>query len=165
MKKVDVFLKNLFPADPLEKIADFLRPRDPEFAALEAACTTLLTPAHRDQLTTGLLYAFRQGMLLNLENFRSPLGGLLLTRDHALLVREHILHSFPAYAGFEAPADPATAEYYIYMETVGMKAAHYLGFRMGDLLYPMTEPGYVPDAAATFTYRMELERYLGFTLG
>jgi hypothetical protein len=165
MKQVDAFLMNLFPADPLEQMNNFLRSRDPEFAALETTDSTALAEPHREQLVTGLLYAFRQGLLLNLENFRSPLGGLLLTRDHALLVREHILHSLSAYPTFDAPSDSATAEYYIYMETVGLKVAHYLGFRLGDLWYPMTEPGYVADAVATFTYRMELERYLGFTLG
>ncbi len=178
MKKVEAILRNWMSKDHLELLTEFLRSRDPEFTVLEAACPVDAQPLQalrRRQLNPGLVFAFWQGMRLNLENFHSPVGNARLTQDFSQLVREHILFSMPAYTAAQQalPAlehdlsDEALAavnEFYTYLETVGLKVAHYLGFRQGDLLYPMTEPGYVPDTAATETYRMELERYLGFTL-
>ncbi len=178
MKNVEAILRNWVSKDHLELLTDFLRPRDPEFTVLEAACPANAQPLlalRRRQLNAGLVFAFWQGMHLNLENFHASVGNALLTQDFSQLVREHILFSMPAYttaqqalAALEHNLSDeelaAADEFYAYLETVGLKVAHYLGFRQGDLLYPMTEPGYVTDTAATETYRMELERYLGIPL-
>lgn len=180
MKNVEVFLKNWMNGDQLRLLSDFLRPRDPEFSVLEAACPSAadaeaLLAVRRRQINAGLVFAFWQGMRLNLENFHSPVGNAVLTQDLSQLVREHILFDMPAYSaaqqelpsveqGLPEQTLAAVNEFFTYLETVGLKVAHYLGFRQGDLLYPMTEPGYVPDAAATQTYRMELEKYLGIPL-
>ena len=178
MKNVEALLRDWVNADRLELLADFLRPRDPEFAALEEACHAdggALDALRRKQINAGLMFAFWQGMRLNLENFYAPIGTAALTMDLSQLVREHILFNMPAYKAAQQElsllkhdlseeAMAAVEEYYAYLETVGLKVAHYLGFRQGDFLYPMTEPGYVPDGAATQTYRMALEQYLGISL-
>lgn len=180
MKNVGTLLRNWMNGEQLGQLSDFLRPRDPELGALEAACPAdegaqALLTLRRRQLSVGVLYAFWQGLRLNLENFRTPVGTLLLAQDFSQLVRENILFSLPAYTAVQQELDrleldldeealDSINEYCVYLETVGMKVAHYLGFVQGDLLYPMTEPGYVPDTAATQTYRMELEQYLGISL-
>lgn len=180
MKNVDTILKAWIGEGLLRQLGDFLRTRDPEFSALEAACPSSaaaqpLLDLRQRQMNVGLTYALWQGLRLNLENFRTGVGSLLLAQDYSQLVREHILFSLSAYSalqqelnemdhGLTGDALEAVNELYAYWETVGLKVAHYWGFQLGNLLYPMTEPGYVPDTGATQTYRMELEEYLGISL-
>jgi hypothetical protein len=180
MKNVDAFLKTWMNGDLLKPLCDFLRGTDPEFSLLEDAYLRSpeaepLLRLRQQQINADLLFVFWQGLNLNLENFRNPVGNLLLGQDFSQLVREHILFSMSAHCAAQqaldalahstgTPTQDTTQEFYIYLETVGLKIMHYLGFRLGDLLYPFTEPGYVPDVAATQTYRAELEEYLGFPL-
>lgn len=188
MKNVEKILEMFTAGMQLaERVKELLRSRDGAFRSVEDACMdaaeemggleTLLALRDR-QLDGDLCFAVWQGMKLNLENFRSPLGSVALTLDYTQLLQEHIMISLPAHLESQKALDavleamPAQQreqlmpvdEYYAYLETVGLKVAHYLGFRLGDLVYPMTEPGYVADAAATRYFRVELERYIGFSI-
>ena len=187
MNTVEAMLKTVAEGGILEGIKDLLRSRDREFEALEQAHLTAVQRmgelaemlALRDkQITCDLWFAGWQGMKLGLENFHTPLGTLLLKLDYPDLLREHIMIAMPAHRETEqalgqllaamnpqqrealAPVD----EYYAHLETVGLKLAHYLGLRLGDMLYPMVEPGYVRDNGALWHYRQELEQYLEFSL-
>jgi hypothetical protein len=188
MKNVKTMLKIFMDDKQLSAwLKELLRSRDPEFCPVEKACLhaaegmggleTLLDLRHR-QLVSDLRFAIWQGFKLNLENFRSPLGAAALKLDYSQLLQEHIMFSLPSHSVVQKELDlltgAMTAEqreamepveaYFAYLETVGLKVAHYLGFRMGDVLYPMVEPGYVADPAATQRCRWDLEQYIGFTL-
>ena len=187
MNSVEAVLKTVSESGILEGIKDLLRRRDREFEALEKAYLSAVQDMEgleemlgiRDrQIISDLWFAGWQGMKLVFENFRTPLGTLLLKLDYPDLLREHIMIAMPVHRETEqalgqllaamtpqqrealAPVD----EYYAYLETVGLKLAHYLGLRLGDTLYPMVEPGYVADPAATQRCRWDLEQYIGFTL-
>jgi hypothetical protein len=187
MNTVEAMLKIAAGNEILEGIKTLLRFRDREFGALEKACVSAARSMDgleemwqiRDrQITADLWFAAGQGMKLNREIFCTPLGSQLLKLDYSDLLREHIMINMPAHREADrelaqmlsaltpqqreqlAPVD----EYYAHLETVGLKIAHYLGLRLGDMLYPMTEPGYVSDTAATCRYRQELEQFLEFSL-
>ena len=51
-------------------------------------------------------------------------------------------------------------EYYAYLETVGYKVAHYIGFRLADELLYYILPGYASNQANTIAYGAALEKYL-----
>lgn len=187
MNTVETMLKTAAGNGILEYIKELLRGCDREYEALEQACLSAARDlggleeilALKDRQITGdLWFAGWQGMKLNLENFRSLLGSKLLKLDYSDLLREHIMITMPCHREADreleqmltgmtprqrealAPVD----EYYAHLETVGLKIAHYLGLRLGDVLYPMVEPGYVSDGAATWHYRRELEQFLGISL-
>ncbi len=187
MNSVESMLKNAAGKGILEGVKTLLRRRDREFGALEKACMSAarslggleeMLQIRDRQITADLWFAAGQGIKLNLELFRTPLGVQLLKMDYSDLIREHIMINMPAHREADrdlskmlsdltpqqrellAPVD----EYYAHLETVGLKIAHYLGLRMGDVLHPMTESGYVSDTAATWRYRQELEQYLEFSL-
>ena len=188
MKNVEKILEMFTDGTQLaEQVKELLRCRDAAFRPVEDACMnaaekmggleTLLALRDR-QLDCDLRFAVWQGMKLNLENFRSPLGSVALTLDYTQLLQEHIMFNLPEHRGTQKELDRLLEtmtdqqreaimpvdEFYAYLETVGLKVAHYLGFRLGDLVYPMAEPGYVADAAATRYFRVELERYIGFSV-
>ena len=58
--------------------------------------------------------------------------------------------------------------YYAYMETVGYKLAHYMGFLFGNQFFPKVIPGYTEDRVCTFLYtgmmadvlEMDIEKFL-----
>ena len=187
MNSVEQMLKTAAGKGILEAVKGLLAERDEEFAALEQAYRGAvqrmegmeqLLALRQQQMVADLWFAGWQGMKLGLENFRTPLGTLLLKLDYPDLLREHIMIAMPAHRETEqalgqllsamppqqrealAPVD----EYYAHLETVGLKLAHYLGLRLGDTLYPMVEPGYVSDSGALWHYRQELEQYLEFSL-
>lgn len=187
MNGVEAMLKSVTERAILERIKTLLRSRDREFGMLEEACLSAAQRlggmeemlALRDRQIAGdLWFAAGQGIKLNLENFRTPVGTVLLKMDYADLIREHIMIHMPAHRKADRELGQMLAEltpqqraelepvdeYYAHLETVGLKLAHYLGLRLGDMLYPMTEPGYVSDTAATWRYRHELEQYLEFSL-
>lgn len=187
MNGVEAMLKSVAEKGILERIKTLLRSRDREFGALEEACLSAVQRlgvveemlSLRDRQIAGdLWFAAGQGMKLNLENFRTPFGAVLLKLDYSDLIREHIMIRMPAHQEADRKLGQMLAEltpqqraelepvdeYYAHLETVGLKLAHYMGLRLGDFLYPLTEPGYVSDTAATWRYRQELERHLEFSL-
>lgn len=183
MNAVEQTLKAVTESKILEGIKTLLRSRDREFGALEEACLSAVRDmggmdemlAIRDrQIESDLWFAGWQGMKLNREIFRSPIGAALLKLDYSDLLREHIMVNMPVHREVDRALEKLTPqqrealapvdEYYAHLEIVGLKIALYLGLRLGDLLYPMVEPGYVSDTAATWRCRYELEQYLGFSL-
>lgn len=128
-----------------------------------------------------VLYIACQGLFLNIEIFRSPVNGLLLEEDYETLNREYLLESLPgvrlarrqAKAAWEKiPAPPPQAQrlleeigdYYAYLETVGYKVAHYMGFRLADALLYDILPGYASNQANTIAYADALRQYLRVNL-
>lgn len=183
MNSVEQMLKTAAGKGILEAVKGLLAERDEEFAALEQAYRGAvqrmegmeqLLELRQQQMVADLWFAGWQGMKLNMEIFRTPMGEQLLKLDYSDLLREHIMINMPAHRETDRLWDALTPlqrqqltpvdEYYAHLETAGVKIAHYMGLRMGDFLYPMTEPGYVGNTAAVHRYRRELEQYLGFSL-
>ena len=74
-----------------------------------------------------------------------------------------IITTFQTKHGQSAePQLDAIQNYYIYLETIGPKLAHYWGYVFANHFLPLVEPGYVCDGAQTSIYTMELSRELGF---
>lgn len=168
----------------MERLKTLLRQRDSEFAPVEAAFAEIgqevqmMSALRARQLEGDMRFALWQGLMLNLEHFRTPFAWAALKQDYTVLLREHILVTMGGHTAVQRQMDRLRSEmtpqqreeqavvdeYYTYLETVGLKVAHYLGFALGDRLFLQVEPGYAPDLAATQYCRMELERYLGFSI-
>lgn len=50
--------------------------------------------------------------------------------------------------------------YFMYLETVCPKIAHFYGYLEGNRTLPCTEPGYTEDRVLTFRYRHMLQTML-----
>lgn len=122
-----------------------------------------------------VLYIAFQGLFLNMEIFRNPVNGLLLQDGYETLNREYLLESLPGVQLARRQAKAARpkprsqkvqrllegiVEYYSYLETVGYKVAHYIGFRLADELLYYVLPGYANNQANTIAYAGALEKYL-----
>ena len=122
-----------------------------------------------------VLYIACQGLFLNMEIFRNPVSGLLLQEGYETLNREYLLESLPGVQLARGQAKAARpkpwslkvqrllegiGEYYAYLETVGYKVAHYIGFRLADELLYYILPGYASNQANTIAYGAALEKYL-----
>lgn len=122
-----------------------------------------------------VLYIAFQGLFLNMEIFRNPVNGLLLQDGYETLNREYLLESLPGVQQARRQAKSAQpkprsqkvqrllegiVEYYAYLETVGYKVAHYIGFRLADELLYYVLPGYASNQANTIAYAGALEKYL-----
>lgn len=122
-----------------------------------------------------VLYIAFQGLFLNMEIFRNPVNGLLLQGGYETLNREYLLESLPGVQLARGQAKAARpkpwslkvqcllegiGEYYAYLETVGYKVAHYIGFRLADELLYYVLPGYANNQANTIAYAGALEKYL-----
>jgi hypothetical protein len=182
MKNLEMIIHNLTDGTYLlEQLKGLLLDRDPAFALVAGEWDALveagqvpreLAALKDKQLLCGLEFALWQGMKLNLRIFRDPAAALALDLDYPELLRENILFRLPRYrhlqqqiegvtGAMEEPLPEQAGEYYAYFETAGLKIAHYLGFRLGERVYPGLEPGYVADPAAAQRLRVELEGYLG----
>lgn len=124
-----------------------------------------------------VLYIAWQGLALNMEIFQNPVSGLLLKGSYETLNREYLLESLPgvrlarqqAKAARQQAEDlPESAQqllgeiagYYDYLETVGYKVAHYIGFRLADDFLCYVQPGYISNKANTIAYAGALQQYL-----
>ena len=96
--------------------------------------------------------------------------------DYDVILREHIMQTLPHRAAVEKTIsafretykdalgeyEDAIQSYYIYLEVVGPKLAHFWGYDFANQFLPLVEPGYVSDGAQTSIYALELHRDLGF---
>ena len=55
-------------------------------------------------------------------------------------------------------------DYVCYIETVGLKLAHYCSFIFADKFLQHVVPGYCRDTVTSITYKMLLEKYLQLDL-
>ena len=187
MNSVGTMLKSVTGNAILEYIKTLLLQRDREFPGLEEACRNAAQRmggreemlALRDrQLVCDLWFAGWQGMKLNLEHYRTPLAAMMMKMDYSDLLREHIMVTMPGHRAADRELDKLLEamtpqqrealepvnEFYAHLETMGLKIAHYLGLRLGEMLYPMVEPGYVCDRPAMWSYRHELEQFMDLSL-
>lgn len=181
----------LFKEGIIETLSDVLREHDDTFISLEGKYlknTDLLRKiggldkpdfvtyieAEKQAVQISFLNAAYLGFRANLENFRSPVGCPFL--DQSDFLKEHLIgHSnmcrnadriktqFRCSLPLEAEQYyDAVNEYFIMLDAVGTKLAHYWGYQFANKLLLLVEPGYCPDIAQTIRYGHMLEKYLGF---
>ena len=168
-----------------------LQEQDPELPPVEtafkaAACTLAsrigkeevnkLLAAKDQQILSDLVYAAYLGFQVNLSNFHNPVASQFTKLDYDVFLREHIMQTLPRRAAAEknvaafretykdalSEYENAIQSYYIYLEVVGPKLAHFWGYAFANRFLPWVEPGYVSDGAQTSVYALELHRDLGF---
>ena len=190
MITVQDVLSNLFSVSIVTELSNWLLKKDLDFPPVQAdyqdAAKILVNQlgkeaevflsAQDQQIISDLRYSTYLGFQANLANFRCPGGNQFVTEGSDHFLREHIMYSLPgricydtAITAFQARHGQSTESqldaiqnYYIYLETVGPKLAHYWGYVFANHVLPLVEPGYVCDGAQTSIYTMELSRELGF---
>lgn len=129
------------------------------------------------RMAANLVYLVWRGLQQNLLCYRNPIDKRFIDLDYEDIHREDEMNSMPdgIAAGIagrrlsltlteeERQMNPIT-DYYAYLETVTYKVAHYYGFKLGDRMLPLVEPGYCPDSALTFRYAFEVSTYLKIDL-
>ena len=190
MITVQDVLSNLFSDSMITELNNWLVEKDLDFppiqAAYQDAAKNLINQlgkeaeeflsAQDQQIISDLRYSAYLGFQANLANFRCPGGNHFIAQGSDQFLREYIMYRLPsrvshdsAIAAFQArhgqSAEQQLAsirDYYIYLETVGPKLAHYWGYVFANHFLSLVVPGYVCDGAQTSIYTMELSRELGF---
>lgn len=190
MITVQDVLSNLFSDSMITELNNWLVEKDLDFppiqAAYQDAAKNLINQlgkeakaflsAQDQQIISDLRYSAYLGFQANLSNFHCPVGNHFVAQGSDHFLREYIMYSLPSrvshdititafQARYGQSAEPqleAICNYYIYLETVGPKLAHYWGYIFANQFLPLVEPGYVCDGAQTSIYTMELSRELGF---
>ncbi len=132
------------------------------------------------QINAEITYAFYLGLQANMEYFRNPIANNFLDVDFEVLLRETRSHYLPESEESQRKLDKfydalpeeykltdktgPISEYESFVETYGLKIAHYCGFLFGNELYSCVEPGYVPDMVYTHLYQHMVEKYLDVRL-
>ena len=183
-------LSNLFSVSMITELSNWLVEKDLDFPPIQAAyqdaakilvnhlgteAETFLS-AQDQQIISDLRYCAYLGFQANLANFRCPGGNHFVAEGSDHFLREHIMYSLPGRVSYDTiitafqtkhgrsagPQLDAIQNYYIYLETVGPKLAHYWGYVFANHFLSSVEPGYVCDGAQTSIYTMELSREIGF---
>ena len=133
--------------------------------------------AEERRIASNMVYLVWRGLQQNLACHQNPVAKKFIELDYEDIHREDLMNGMPdsvaagnagrklalALSDAERELNPTTW-YYAYFETVAYKVAHYYGFKLGDALLPMVEPGYCSDPALTFRYGREVEDYLKVNL-
>lgn len=191
MNTIESILSQLTSNALVADVKTVLREQDPEFPPVEAAlkeatCALAssigkekvekLLAAKEQQILSDLVYAAYLGFQANLSNFHNPVASQFTKLDYDVFLREHIMQMLPRRAAAEKTTaafreahkealseyEEAIQSYYIYLEVVGPKLAHFWGYAFANRFLPWVEPGYVSDGAQTSVYALELHRDLGF---
>ena len=191
MNTIESILSQLTSGSLVSDLKTVLQEQDPEFLPVETAFqeasialasrigkeeTEKLLAAKERQILSDLVYAAYLGFQANLSNFHNPVASQFTKLDYDVFLREHIMQTLPRRAAVEktitafretykdalSEYEEAIQSYYIYLEVVGPKLAHFWGYDFANQFLPLVEPGYVSDGAQTSIYAMELHRDLGF---
>lgn len=190
MITVQDVLSNLSSVSMIAELSNFLVENDLDFSPVQAAYqdaarilvsqlgkeAEAFLSAQDQQIISDLRYCAYLGFQANLANFRCPGGNHFVAQGSDHFLREHIMYSLPGRVSYDTIITAfqtrhgrsaelqldAIQNYYIYLETIGPKVAHYWGYVFANHFLPLAEPGYVCDGAQTSIYTMELSRELGF---
>ena len=192
MMTIQHILSDLLSDSMITELSNWLVERDPDFPPVQEACQkaakTLVNQlgaeaetflrAQNQQIISDLRYCAYLGFQANLANFRCPGGNHFIAQGSDQFLGEYIMYRLPGRVSYENTVAAfqarhgqsaerqlsAIQDYYIYLETVGPKLAHYWGYIFANQFLPLVEPGYVCDNAQTSVYTMELSRELGFSV-
>lgn len=127
-------------------------------------------------IISAVAYAGHLGYLLNLENFRHPIGVDFVHLDSIDYIKGHLFGHFPVndrnaviQNAFRNSLpeefriyDANIQDYFTHLECAGPKLAHYAGYVIANQILPWVEPGYCPDEIQTRAFAAETKRYMGF---
>ncbi len=136
--------------------------------------------AKKELLAASIVYMGWQGFQLNLRIFQDPVQALILQEDFEEICQERNLASLPAviiarnkmqvflemsnsFSKAQMVLLEEISDYYVYLETVGYKLAHYVGFRLADSFLYQVVPGYTRSDNME-RYSLALRNYLQFDL-
>lgn len=133
--------------------------------------------AYETDITSVMVYAGYLGYRVNLENYHQPFGVDFLSRDTIDNVKDHLFYRFPVNDGNAEIRDTflhnlpqhlkdvccGISDYFISLECMAPKLAHYAGYIIANDFLQWVEPGYRPDEGQTAAYTMEMIGYLGFS--
>ena len=190
MITVQDVLSNLFSVSIITELSNWLAEKDLDFppvqAAYQDAARILVSQlgkeaeaflsAQDQQIISDLRYSAYLGFQANLANFRCSGGNHFVAEGSDHFLREHIMYNLPGRVSYDGTITAfqtkhgqsaelqldAIQNYYIYLETVGPKLAHYWGYVFANHFLPLVESGYIYDGTQTSIYIMELSRELGF---
>lgn len=137
--------------------------------------------AIEQELSAQLVYAAWLGFQQNLLCFQNPINAMFLQTDHEDFLRERRMHTLPdiqkatqtinsfieflhTLPGEKLDLTEGITDYVCYIETVGLKLAHYCSFIFADKFLEHVVPGYCRDTVTSITYKMLLEKYLQLDL-
>ncbi len=193
MNTTESILSQLTSNALIMDLKDVLRAQDPEFSPVEAAFQEAvcalesqignvevgnLLEAREQQIISDLIYAAYLGFQANLSNFRDPAASRFTELDSGTFLREHIMQTLPyrtraeetiaafreTYKEMLDEYEEPIQSYYIYLEVIGPKLAHFWGYAFANHLLAWVEPGYVSDGVQSSVYAMELYRTVGIRL-
>lgn len=190
MITVQDVLSNLFSVSMITELSNWLVEKDLDFPPVQAAYqdaakilvnqlgkeAEAFLSAQDQQIISDLRYSAYLGFQANLANFHYPGGNHFVSQGSDRFLHEHIMYSLPGRVNYDTiiaafqtrygqstePQLDAIQNYYIYLETVGPKLAHYWGYVFANHFLPLVESGYIYDGTQTSIYTMELSRELGF---
>lgn len=190
MITVQDVLSNLLSVSIVTELSNWLVEKDLDFppvqAAYQDAAKILVNQlgkeaeeflsAQDQQIISDLLYSAYLGFQANLANFRCSGGNHFVAQGSDHFLHEHIMYSLPGRVSYDGTITAfqtrygrsaelqldAIQNYYIYLETIGPKVAHYCGYVFANHFLSLVEPGYVCDGAQTSIYTMELSQEIGF---
>lgn len=137
--------------------------------------------AIEQELSAQLVYAAWLGFQQNLLCFQNPINAMFLQTDHEDFLRECRMHTLPevqkanqvinsfidllrTLPGDKPKLTDGIIDYVCYIETVGLKVAHYYSFIFANKFLEHVIPGYCSDPFTSITYKMLLEKYLQLDL-
>lgn len=118
------------------------------------------------QNTSDLLFSAALGLKANMDHFRDPVARTFLEVDPEIYLRESVAHIMPQYVEAQKVRDTiavndAIINYTTYLETFGPKLAHFLGYLLGNELFPQVVPGFCCDHLLTMRYTKMIDDYCG----
>lgn len=117
------------------------------------------------QIASDLLFSAALGLKANLDHFRDPVARTFLEVESEVYLRESIAHSLPQYMEAQQIRDTIhinddITAFSTYLETIGPKLAHYMGYLLGNELLPRIIPGFCCDPLLTMQYKKMTDDYL-----
>lgn len=175
------------PVKIMDHLKAALRIIDPAFPTIE--CEFQSTVSHISEInglldgvkscvdeliSTEILFFFWSGFLFNFECCQMPTLSLLLREDFDRFLREDRMMKIPiiqiknaslsTYMQYLSSEQQESMEvitgYHAYMQTVGYKIAHYVGYRVADIFGEYIIPGYCSDSVSSLYYKNKLAEYL-----
>lgn len=127
------------------------------------------------QIASVLRFSFYLGVKANYDHFVDPVARTFLEVDAEVYLRENTAKMLPEYLDAQERQNRFYAalshsqrmhyqdvtEFVSYLETVGPKLAHYIGYQIGNQLFPRVIPGYHGDFLLTTRYNRMMEKLLG----
>lgn len=137
--------------------------------------------AIEQELSAQLVYVAWLGFQQNLLCWQNPINAMFLQTDHEDFLRERRTHTLPdvqkanqvinsfidllhTLPGDNHNLTDGIIDYVCYIETVGLKVAHYCSFIFADKFLKHVIPGYCNDTVTSIRYKMLLEKYLQLDL-